>query len=273
MFKSTKITEHTVVLVENMDALIQISQIVSTTDPEVFNNFVAWTLLREFLPYMSREFRVSLEEFNRVLYGISSKQPLWYYCTNIIKDWLAFGVEALRDNPYLIVHVPEKDKHQMDTYLSESLIGTPVNFGDELLKMIFHHIKNEYKHAVSNTLWFSERLSKYVFDKLSSLRLQIGIPEDVLKNETFLNENYNEFTMQTIQFIENIENYWVFQKSKMDRMLGPMNENERIVSALFPQCKNCRQSNNHMTYSPSLNMVIISKEALREPYYSPGYPM
>ncbi|XP_053698382.1 protein gone early [Sabethes cyaneus] len=286
MFKK-KITENTQVLVKSPVVLKMISQIITTTDKEILNNFVMWSVIRHFVPYMSRDFRYSMQEFEKSLYGVQSKEPMWHFCTKVVQQWMPYGLEALRENSKLVLH-EQPDRHyaeshaaaapNVDPYRSSQLVtdsSHQIRYDDELVKMMFYHIRDEYKAAIINTNWVNEKLTKFVTDKLSMMRVQIGIPEELLKSEKVVNDYYNELILDELVFVDGVISQWGFAKLAMDRMLGNLTEGERIVSELFPPVSFGvrRDPVAHMKYSIGLNMLIISREKTREPYFHHKYPL
>ncbi|XP_058831508.1 protein gone early [Topomyia yanbarensis] len=280
MFKK-KITENTQVLVNSPIVLRMISQIITTTDKEVLNNFVMWSVIRHFVPYMSRDFRVSMQQFEKVLYGVQSKEPVWHFCTKVVQQWMPYGLEVLRENPALIVHdrsEREYPEHQpvVDPYHSSQLVtDDQIRYDDELVKMMFYHIRDEYKSAIINANWVNEKLTKFVADKLSMMRVQIGIPGELLKSDKLINEFYTELVLDELVFVDNVISQWGFAKLTMDQMLDNRTESERIVSELYPPIPfgTRRAPVADLKYSIGLNMVIISREKTREPYFHYKYPI
>lgn len=283
MFKK-KITENTQVLVQSPVALKMISQIITTTDKEILNNFVMWSLIRHMVPYMSRNFRLSMQEFEKVLYGVQAKQPIWHFCTKVVEQWMPYGLEALRENPDLIVHDrTDRDYAEqnpsidsLDPYHTSRLVNEDrIRYDDELVKMMFYHIRDEYKAAIINSNWINEHLTKFITDKLSMMRVQIGVPWELLKNDKQFNKFYHDWVLDNLFFVENVANHWVFVKRRMDRMLDNMTESDRIVAELYPPVSYGarRAPVPDLKYSIGLNMVIISRQKTREPYFHYRYPL
>lgn len=52
---------------------------------------------------MTRRFRSSLETFHRELYKSGYDEEPWHFCTGLVKNWMSFGLEALRENPELVL--------------------------------------------------------------------------------------------------------------------------------------------------------------------------
>lgn len=59
------------------------------------------------------------------------------------------------------------------------------------------------------------------------MKLQIGIPDDLLNNEEYLNKFYKDFYWRKLHFLDNLEYHWMFMKKKMEMMLEPMNVTDK----------------------------------------------
>lgn len=103
MFENYRVDDDTPIKVIDLELIHQISFMVSSTEPKILNDFVMWTLVRRFLPLMSHKIRSSLENFQRKLYGNQYNNMPWHFCTQLTQEWMRFGIEALRQNPQLIV--------------------------------------------------------------------------------------------------------------------------------------------------------------------------
>ncbi|XP_055623689.1 protein gone early isoform X2 [Toxorhynchites rutilus septentrionalis] len=275
-----RITHDTPVLVDNPAVFKAITQVIQTTDIETLNHFVIWSVIQRYLPYMSSDLRQSRWEFDKVLYGVRTKPPFWHSCTELIQQWLPYGLEALRENPALIV--PDSMTHPAEIdlpnpYHSSHLVTNEqhVQFDDELVKIMFYHVRDEYKQAVINADWINGNVSEYITDKLSRMRIQIGIPNDLLKSEQTLGEYYRELYMPEFLFMDNIVAQWESAKTTMNRLMGNVTEGERIIAELYPPIASGGRKAPvaNMKYSISLNMVIISRQKLREPYFHIKYPL
>lgn len=103
MFSTYRIDDDTPIKVKDLELIHQISVVATATEPKVLNDFVMWTLVRRFLPLMSHKIRSSLDNFHRKLYGNQYNNMPWHFCTELTREWMRFGIEALRQNPQLIV--------------------------------------------------------------------------------------------------------------------------------------------------------------------------
>lgn len=69
MFPDANIGHDTEIIVTSPDYMSKISQIISTTDRNTLNSYIIWTLVREYIPYLSSEFMSALDAFNKKLMG------------------------------------------------------------------------------------------------------------------------------------------------------------------------------------------------------------
>lgn len=140
-----------------------------------------------------------------------------------------------------------------------------------MAKIIFSHIRLTYVSTVNDALWINSEITKHIVDKLRSMRVQVGIPERVLKRSNYINSYYKDYHNSKMFFVDQLEYQWKFEMEKMARRLSLVNESDIIVDLIFPPTENNRRAT--VRYSPDLNMIVIPPQLVHEPYYSHKYPM
>lgn len=85
MFPDANIAGDTEVIVTSPDYMSKVSQIISSTDRNILNSYIMWTLVREYIPYLSSEFTSALETFKFKLMGKFNYYVYLMYVTNLIK--------------------------------------------------------------------------------------------------------------------------------------------------------------------------------------------
>lgn len=65
----------------------------------VLNTFLAWSLIRSYLPFLPQGFRSSLQYFERTLYRVEKSPPNWYFCAKLVKSWMPLAVDVLQNYP------------------------------------------------------------------------------------------------------------------------------------------------------------------------------
>lgn len=295
MFSSYRIDDDTPIKVKDLELIYQISVVATSTEPKILNDFVMWTLVRRFLPLMSHKIRSSLENFQRKLYGNQYNNMPWHFCTELTRDWMRFGIEALRQNPQLIVvcnlfsclswRATHRSKYfqvdsskmkrdELDEQLAyeDHLNKDQQNFNDDFVKMIFYHLRDTFRFAISSASWIDTKFSDFVNFRLSSIRLQLGIPQSILRNHNYVQQYYHEFIINEINFMRNIEQHWSIEKKILGSLLkGNLSEENRIVFEMFSSSRN--GDNRKLKYLKDLNLVIVDREIMREPYYHYKYPL
>lgn len=69
MFPESNITENTEVVITSEKYLADISQIIASTNQELLNGYLVWTLVRNYVPYLTKEFVTTINSFNTQLMG------------------------------------------------------------------------------------------------------------------------------------------------------------------------------------------------------------
>lgn len=165
-------------------------------------------------------------------------------------------------------------RDELDEQLSydDHLNKDQQNFNDDFIKMIFFHLRDTFRLAISGAGWIDPKFSDFVNYRLSSIRLQLGIPQSILRNHNYVQQYYHEFIINEINFMRNVEQHWNIEKKILGNLLkGNLTEENRIVFEMFSSSRN--RDNRKVKYLKDLNMVIVDREVLREPYYHYKYPL
>lgn len=165
-------------------------------------------------------------------------------------------------------------RDELDEQLSyeDHLNKDQQNFNDDLVKVMFYHLRDTFRLAISSASWIDPKFSSFVNDRLSLIRLQLGIPQNILRNTNYLQQYYHEFIINDINFMRNIEQHWNIEKKILGNLLkGNLTDENRIVFEMFSTSRN--GDNRKVKYLKDLNMVIVDRAVIREPYYHHKYPL
>lgn len=69
MYPDVSLSENTEVIVTSLEYLSQLAQIISSTDRRTMNGYLIWTLVREYLPFLSDNYTAAMDSFNNELFG------------------------------------------------------------------------------------------------------------------------------------------------------------------------------------------------------------
>jgi len=166
----------------------------------------------------------------------------------------------------------KRDEYDEETSYEENLSRDQLNYNDAFVQVLFMHLRDTFRYAISDASWIDPKFADYVNYRLSSIRLQIGIPQRILKDHNYIQQYYREFIINEINFMRNIEQHWNIEKKILGNLLkGDMTEDDRIVFEMFSSSRH--DDNRKIKYLKDLNMVIVDRAVLREPYYHYKYPL
>ena len=72
------------------------------------------------------------------------------------------------------------------------------------------------------------------------MRLQIGIPEEVLTDKSYINDYYNELLLNNLFFVDHLQSIWSFRKARMEEKLKALNIIDTYVMLLFHKFIYCK---------------------------------
>ncbi|KAH8357459.1 hypothetical protein KR084_006253 [Drosophila pseudotakahashii] len=260
IFPKTKITEETEVLVRDVEVMHALSILLSTSDKKPINNFIIWSLARKMLPHLSKEYRTLAENFDHALYGRTASYPRWLICSKVVRDWLPFAVDALQQQP------PRQQFESTAATKSSGLNKTQGN--EELLKLMFFSLRNQLKDSLDQAKWLEPAARHFIQKKLNEMRLQFGIPDEVLQQPNYLAQYYNELILTNVYFVEHLEGIWTFRRLQMEKKLGTLAMLDVIVSEMYT-----RDNPQAIAYSNKLNMLLVSRVLISSSYYDYRYPV
>lgn len=165
-------------------------------------------------------------------------------------------------------------RDELDEQLSyeDHLNQDQQNYNDDLVKLMFYHLRDTFRVAISSASWIDAKFSDFVNYRLSNIRLQLGIPQSILRNSNYIQQYYHEFIINEINFMQNIEQHWNIEKKILGNLLkGNLTEENRIVFEMFSSSRN--GDKKKLKYLKDLNLVLVDRSLLREPYYHYKYPL
>ncbi|XP_036319212.1 protein gone early-like isoform X2 [Rhagoletis pomonella] len=270
IFSHTKISDETEILVRDVNVFSELSTVVSTSDKKPINNFIIWSLARHLLPHLSREYRNLVENFDHAIYGRTATYPRWMICSQIVRDWLPFAVDALQQQQNTEQSKSKRYATQDYKHGESNSAHYPSKSegNDAFLRLMYYSLQNQLKDSVNQANWIDKRVKGYISDKLTTMRLQIGIPEEALTESSYIKDYYNDLLLNNLFFVEHLESIWSFRKVRMEAKLKPMSIVDTIVSEMYT-----RETPQAISYSNILNMLIISRGIAASAYYDYRYPM
>ncbi|XP_046444687.1 endothelin-converting enzyme 2-like isoform X1 [Daphnia pulex] len=239
IYPTTVFDDSTELLITSPDYLKDISSVVSSSDRSTLNNYLMWRLAHNYLPYLSREFWEVLDIHKRDTLGAKESVDRWEMCIVTTQKYfrLAMGSIYSKNN----------------VALKDSRNGVAI---------IYESLKNGLASSLSGSSLYSPSLRSRALEKLATLSVQVGYPEQVLAS-SYLDDFYTAMSVQVNDFLGNILYGVHFLRKVEERiLLNPLPEHKWLAYL----------SKDTITYIPESNRIIIPEHLLLPPFYSVNFP-
>uniref|UniRef100_T1JFA4 Peptidase M13 N-terminal domain-containing protein n=1 Tax=Strigamia maritima TaxID=126957 RepID=T1JFA4_STRMM len=179
----------TTMILANKTYLQEVSKLFSSTDHEVMNNYMIWTLVHHYAPYLSKSFQKVLDNFQNALTGSKQSKSRWEFCIEEVEKLFPIGIEAL----------------YVDNYISKSEI--------ENVKKYFHEISGTFIERINGYDWMDEESkhatrslliilkSDFFHNIINGVTYQNILAVKWLKNQLNREWHMSYFSEQNIPFI------------------------------------------------------------------------
>jgi len=87
---------------------------------------------------------------------------------------------------------------------------------------MFFSLRNQLKDSLDQAKWLEPAARQFIQKKLNEMRLQFGIPDEVLQQPNYLAQYYNELILTNVYFVEHLEGIWTFRRLQMEKKLGTL---------------------------------------------------
>jgi hypothetical protein len=167
----------------------------------------------------------------------------------------------------------KRDEFDEELSYEEALHRDQLNYNDEFIKVLFFHLRDTFRYAIADASWIDDKFADYVNKRLETIKFQIGIPQKILQSLDYVQKYYREFIINEINFMRNVEQHWNIEKKILGNLVrkSEMSDDERVVYEMFSSSRD--GDKRRIKYLKDLNMIIIDREILREPYYHYKYPL
>ncbi|CAH1396581.1 unnamed protein product [Nezara viridula] len=242
MFPEAKLSKKSEIVVIASDHLVNVSHIISTTDRSALNDYMMWRLTVGFLPFLSKLYRSTINEFHKNLYGIKDVTPRWEMCIETLQKYVGYGLEAM----------------------SESA-NTDLEKKSKVVNDIFDNIKLTVKDSIQNSKSLPLHIQEHFLDKLNTIGIQVGLPSS-MRFPSYYNDFYRSLTSIKDDFFQNILYGTAFYLEEQQRRLKLPSEEHRWMDIVSDGLLK-------VVYVPEINKVVIPMGLLSMPYFHVHYPM
>lgn len=178
-FPKLDINEQTLV-VTNLTYLMQISQIISSSDSGSLNNYMMWQLVHKYASYLSSDARETIDELRHQATGSYRSKARWEFCTE----------EALKIMPVAMNSMYAETEIPVQAYGNVSLMF------------------NELIHIISKRIgyvkWMDDKTKQFTQERAKSFRIDTSPPPFV--NSSEVGHLYSKLIIQKSDFFQNIIN-------------------------------------------------------------------
>lgn len=197
---------------ENVKSIVHVHDLlICFVFARPINNFIIWSLARQMLPHLSKEYRTLAEHFDHAIYGRTASYPRWLFCSKVVRDWVPFAVDALQQQP-------AKQQFEGSNRLLGNTHDNALNktVGNEkFLQLMFYSLRNQLQESLTQASWLQPAARQFMDKKLSEMRLQFGIPNEVLDQGDYISKYYNDLLLSNLNFVEHLESIWTFRRARM----------------------------------------------------------
>lgn len=170
------------------------------------------------LPHLSKEYRTLAEHFDHTIYGRTASYPRWLFCSRVVRDWVPFAVDALQQQP-----PKQQFEAASHSRMSDANGGLNKTIGNEkFLQLMFYSLRNQLQDSLAQASWLEPTARRFLHKKLAEMRLQFGIPSEVLEQPDYISNYYNDLLLSNLNFVEHLESIWTFRRSRMENKLKPL---------------------------------------------------
>ncbi|XP_021937704.1 protein gone early isoform X2 [Zootermopsis nevadensis] len=243
MFPKANIGDKTEVLMPSENYITKVSSILSTTDRGSLNNYMMWVLALHYLPYLSQEFRDTVNYFTKEMTGANEPLQRWEMCIETLQRFMGFGLAALQH---------------------EAMNEADVNAATNVVSEMFDLTRNQVRKRVEQAEWLQSELRAFKLEKIDTLELQVGFPPNLLTKE-YRERYYSKLFVQKNDFFQNIQYGVEFLREIQQERLASPSEEHRWIDAL--------SSSSSLTYVAPANKVVAPLHVLVTPAFHPQYPL
>ncbi|KAK2538547.1 Mme [Columba guinea] len=230
-------TEH--VVVYDPEYLIKLKPIVNKYTPRDLQNYMIWRFVMDLVNSLSRSYKDTRNAFRQALYGTTSETAVWRRCANYVNGNMENAVGRL--------------------YVAEAFAGDSKHVVEEMIA----DIRDVFIKTLDELTWMDAETKKKAEQKATAIRERIGYPDEIVSDDTKLNNEYLELNYKEQEYFENIIQNLVFtQKKRLKKLREKVDKEEWISGAAVVNA----------FYSASRNQIVFPAGILQPPFFSASQP-
>ncbi|XP_042863912.1 endothelin-converting enzyme 2-like [Penaeus japonicus] len=243
IFPNSKLDHRTDVLVVSREYFSDLSELISTTDRSLLNNYLIFSFVTAFMPYLSADNKRVLDLYHREFTGIQEPMERWEFCIQTTNQFFSFGLGSLYERS------PGRLRHRQRN--------------DYVLHKIFNQIRYTFANNLANSRWYPLEVKAQLTTKLNNMTLAVGYPNRLL-DLGVINAYYEDYTIFIKDFFQNLQDSIRNAQRQLEmKLIEPMPES-KWMDAL---------SEEAVSFIHEANKIVIPPHLLNPPLFHRNYPM
>lgn len=252
-YSEAPLSEDTEVVVISPQYVADIAVILSTTDRGSLNNYLMWQLARAYMPYLSKPFRESVEQYRKALTGAPKPAERWEFCAMTTERFFA---------------------HLTSAMVADTRSRSEDNGRQKVAEKLFDYLKHNIARSISVSSAYDYPARRAAISKLKNMTVQVGTP-DFLRDRKYLKFMYAALLVQKTDFFQNILYGVMFLRKRQELALVSPSEENRWMEALNPvagPAPTGSEPASSVTYVTSANKIVVPELFLQTPMFHAGFP-
>uniref|UniRef100_A0A8C5EV59 Endothelin-converting enzyme 1 n=1 Tax=Gouania willdenowi TaxID=441366 RepID=A0A8C5EV59_GOUWI len=235
VFSPVALNDSEPVVVYAKDYLEKVSNLITTTNKSLLNNYMMMKVIRKMVSILDQRFQDVEQRFLEVMYGTKkSCTPRWKLCVSDTDSALGFALGAM---------------FVKATFADDSKVSA---------EDMVEEIKWAFKDSLKSNKWMDSDTKKAAEEKADALYNMVGYPEFIM-NSTKLDNVFNEVDL----YFQNVMQYYNFSaRVTADQLRKAPNRNQWSMT---PPTVNAY-------YNPTKNEMVLPAGILQTPFYSRSWP-
>ncbi|MEE6482388.1 hypothetical protein FKM82_013232 [Ascaphus truei] len=239
VFYPVEINESEHVVVYAQEYLVQVSNLINSTDKRLLNNYIIWNLVRKAGSFLDQRFQDAEEKFMEVMYGTKKTcLPRWKFCITDTDNNLGFALGAM----FVKATFAEDSKTRA-------------------LQMI-REIKTAFEESLTSLHWMDEDTRKAAREKAEAIYDMIGYPNFIMDPKE-LDKVFSDYEVTSDLYFKNVMMFYNFSaRVTADQLRKAPNKDQWSMT---PPTVNAY-------YSPTKNEIVFPAGILQAPFYTSTFP-
>ncbi|EPY78363.1 neprilysin [Camelus ferus] len=227
------------VVVYAPEYLIKLKPILTKYSARDLQNLMSWRFIMDLVSSLSRTYKESRNAFRKALYGTTSETATWRRCANYVNGNMENAVGRL----YVEAAFSGESKHVVEDLIAQ--------------------IRKVFIQTLDDLTWMDAETKKKAEEKALAIKERIGYPDDILSNDSKLNNEYRKLRYKENEYFENIvQNLKFNQNKQLKKLREKVDKDEWISGAAVVNA----------FYSSGRNQIVFPAGILQPPFFSAHQP-